>query len=107
MSPFPPRPELSSHCDVHYRRIPVLAIGRDIYCDTSLIADTLERRIPPSPCSTASIYPPRAGGGRADTSLVKIFAREHAGATLFLLAINLIDFGKVPEAFRQDREKVR
>ncbi|KAF2484457.1 hypothetical protein BDY17DRAFT_128733 [Neohortaea acidophila] len=29
--------------DVHYRRIPVLAVGRDIYCDSRCIIDHLEK----------------------------------------------------------------
>ncbi|MFZ6672284.1 glutathione S-transferase family protein [Undibacterium sp. Xuan67W] len=53
-----------------YRRTPVMQIGADIYCDTALIADVLER-IAPVP----SLYPPAiAGLSRtvaqwADTSL--------------------------------------
>jgi glutathione S-transferase len=43
-----------------YRRIPVLQIGADIYCDTRLILAELERRFP-----EPSLYPPRARG-RAD-----------------------------------------
>jgi len=37
-----PRPDLAL-LPVHYRRIPVLAIGRDIYLDTRLILRALER----------------------------------------------------------------
>jgi glutathione S-transferase len=33
-----------------YRRIPVLQIGADIYCDTALIARVLEERKPEPPC---------------------------------------------------------
>jgi glutathione S-transferase len=40
-----------------YRRIPVLQIGAEIYCDTQLIARTIER-LHPQP----SIYPPGAEG---------------------------------------------
>lgn len=42
-----PRPDLGA-LGVNYRRIPVLSIGRDIYCDTLLIMETLERLYPPS-----------------------------------------------------------
>src|SRR5664279_132560 len=35
-----------------YRKTPVLQIGADIYCDTTLICDVLERR-----ASTPSLYP--------------------------------------------------
>ncbi|MES2071679.1 MAG: glutathione S-transferase family protein [Pseudomonadota bacterium] len=53
-----------------YRRTPVMQIGADIYCDTALIADVLEKLAP-----TPSLYPaPIAGLSRtlaqwADTSL--------------------------------------
>jgi glutathione S-transferase len=43
-----------------YRRIPVLQIGADIYCDTRLILTELERRFP-----DPSLYPPGTRG-RAD-----------------------------------------
>ncbi|MES2105154.1 MAG: glutathione S-transferase family protein [Pseudomonadota bacterium] len=53
-----------------YRRTPVMQIGADIYCDTALIADVLEKLAP-----TPSLYPaPVAGLSRtlaqwADTTL--------------------------------------
>ncbi|GGC93015.1 glutathione S-transferase family protein [Undibacterium terreum] len=53
-----------------YRRTPVLQIGADIYCDTPLIADVLEKLAP-----TPSLYPAAVAGlGRtlaqwADTTL--------------------------------------
>ncbi|WP_398468135.1 glutathione S-transferase family protein [Tardiphaga sp.] len=40
-----------------YRRIPVLQIGADVYCDTRLICAELERR-----CPAATLYPPGTGG---------------------------------------------
>jgi glutathione S-transferase len=51
-----PRPELSSALGVSYRRIPVLAIGNDVYCDTSLIASALERNFPPEQ-GYGTLYP--------------------------------------------------
>lgn len=42
---MPPRPELSL-LGVSYRRIPVLAIGGDVYCDTALAIIALEERFP-------------------------------------------------------------
>ncbi|CAF0981637.1 unnamed protein product [Didymodactylos carnosus] len=38
-----PRPDLQS-IGINYRRIPVLAIGKDIYCDTSAIIDALNTK---------------------------------------------------------------
>ncbi|GKZ38479.1 hypothetical protein AbraIFM66950_010703 [Aspergillus brasiliensis] len=40
-----PRPDLAA-LSIHYRRIPVLAIGRDIYFDTVLMLEKLEELIP-------------------------------------------------------------
>ena len=40
-----PRPDLAA-LGVRYRRIPVLSIGRDIYCDTLLILEKLEELYP-------------------------------------------------------------
>lgn len=40
-----PREDLSA-LGVRYRRIPVMSIGRDIYCDTRLILQKLEERFP-------------------------------------------------------------
>ncbi|KAF2213248.1 hypothetical protein CERZMDRAFT_96911 [Cercospora zeae-maydis SCOH1-5] len=37
-----PRPILSERLGIHYRRIPILSIGRDIYIDTRLILRKLE-----------------------------------------------------------------
>ena len=43
-----PRPVLD-RLGVHYRRIPVLAVGRDIYCDSRCILEHLERLYTASP----------------------------------------------------------
>ena len=58
-----------------YRRTPVLQIGADIYCDTSLIADVLER-IAPAP----TLFPNESVG------LARIVA-QWADSTLFWTAI--------------------
>jgi len=42
-----PRPDLAA-LGVHYRRIPLLSVGRDIYCDTLLILEKLESMYPES-----------------------------------------------------------
>ena len=54
-----------------YRRTPILQIGADIYCDTALIADVLERIAP-----TPSLYPASISG------VAKIVA-QWADTTLF------------------------
>jgi glutathione S-transferase len=54
-----------------YRRTPILQIGAHIYCDTSLIAEVLER-LAPSP----AIYPPESAG-------LARFLAQWADTTLF------------------------
>src|SRR5579872_1632239 len=67
--PIMPKPDVVALTG-GYRRTPILQIGADIYCDTALIADVLERIAP-----TPSLYPqPVAGLSRtlaqwADSSL--------------------------------------
>jgi len=51
-----PRPLLTSTFALHYRKIPVLAIGREIYCDTSLIIEALEHFFPASQ-GWGTVYP--------------------------------------------------
>lgn len=43
--PILPREDLNA-LGVAYRRIPVMSIGRDVYCDTRLILSKLEERFP-------------------------------------------------------------
>lgn len=90
-----------------YRRTPVMQIGADIYCDTALIADVLERLQP-----TPSLYPVDVAGAS------KIFA-QWADSTLFWtiipycfqpVGIANIFQGASPEqmqAFAADRAKFR
>lgn len=51
-----PRPLLTRTFALAYRKIPVLALGREIYCDTSLIIEALEHFFPASQ-GWGSIYP--------------------------------------------------
>jgi glutathione S-transferase len=51
-----PKPDLTALTG-GYRRTPVLQIGADIYCDTALIADVLEKLAP-----TPSLYPSAVNG---------------------------------------------
>ena len=89
-----PKPELIALTG-GYRRIPVLQIGADIYCDSQLIVRELERRFP-----EPTLFP----GG--DVGL------GHATAlwtdrTVFLAAVAIIFGGlgdAVPAAFIKDRE---
>jgi len=51
-----PRPILTSTFGLTYRKIPVLALGRDLYCDTSLIIEALEHFFPTS-AGYGTVYP--------------------------------------------------
>lgn len=51
-----PRPLLTTTFAVTYRKIPILAIGREIYCDTSLIIEALEHFFPVDQ-GWGSVYP--------------------------------------------------
>lgn len=69
-----PKPELLALTG-GYRRIPVLQIGADVYCDTALIADVLEHRAP-----APTLYPP------AHKGLVRILG-QWADGPLFWTAM--------------------
>jgi len=101
-----PKPDLEALTG-GYRRTPVLQIGADIYCDTALICDVLERRQ-----RSPSLYPQGSNGG------VRIVA-QWADSTLFWAAM-AYSFGptgaaflfrdQAPEAakaFAEDRAKMR
>lgn len=100
-----PRPELSEKLGVSYRRIPILAIGNDVYCDSSLIASALERRFPTSE-GYKSIFPPRKGGGKADTGLVKLLTLYWTDRKLFGMSAESLPYAKFPPAFIKDRSAV-
>ena len=90
-----------------YRRTPVLQIGADVYCDTALICDVLEK-LQPAP----SLHPQGTNGGNrivaqwADTTLfaaAMAYCFSPKGAAHFFL-------DQPPEAakaFAEDRAKMR
>jgi glutathione S-transferase len=80
-----------------YRKIPVLQIGSDVYCDSQLIARVLERLHP-----TPSIFP---GGSEGICFATHFWADRQ----LFLAAVPVLfaQLGPaVPEAFIEDRKKL-
>ncbi|KAF4457339.1 glutathione s-transferase [Fusarium albosuccineum] len=90
-----PKPNLTALTG-GYRKTPVMQIGADIYCDSRLIADELERRYP-----APTLFP---GGSRglclalsewADTAL-------HIASSGLAIGVNKRDF---PEALMADRKK--
>ncbi|KAF8165381.1 hypothetical protein B0H34DRAFT_236265 [Crassisporium funariophilum] len=106
VSPMLPRPEITDFLGIVYRRIPILAIGNDVYCDTSLIVSTLERRFPATN-GHGTLFPAGKHGKGRDTGLIKAFSKFYADNTLFPPATNLIPWGKLPAAFLKDRSALR
>ena len=80
-----------------YRRIPVLQVGADVYCDTQLIVRVLERLHPES-----TLYPPGTEGTCHAWNL-------WADRILFLQSVAVV-FGEighlVPREFIEDRTKM-
>ena len=80
-----------------YRRIPVLQIGADIYCDTQLIVRVIERR-----CPEPSVYPPGAEGTCHVWNL-------WADRMLFWTTTSILFAqlgGSVPQEFIDDRSRM-
>ena len=89
-----PKPELTLLTG-GYRRIPVLQIGADLYCDSQLIARELERRFP-----KPSLL---AGDDRALSFGLGMWTDR----SFFQSAVTVIfggNTGVVDEAFKKDRE---
>jgi len=80
-----------------YRRIPVLQIGADVYCDTQLIARILERLHPePTVCP---------GGSQATCEAWNLWADRLV--FLPVVAVVFAEIGEhVPQAFIDDRTKM-
>ena len=97
-----PRPDLHA-LGVNYRRIPVLSIGRDIYCDTLLILETLEKLYPPS-----SEYKQIGATSPTEKALEKLF-EKWTDVVVFKPAAACIptelDLMKDP-GFQKDREEL-
>lgn len=80
-----PRPILRDNFNLTYRKIPVLAIGRELYCDTSLICEALEHFFPPSE-GYQSIYP-EALDGRTYRPLIRGFASYWTDRPIFRVMV--------------------
>jgi glutathione S-transferase len=115
-----PRPLLKKTFGISYRKIPVLAIGRDIYCDTSLIIEALEYHFPSqtSTCysSTASgsygtVYPRVSGDGAGTATwdyrpLARGFASFWTDKPLFRTTTGLIPHTVWESQFGVDRAQL-
>ncbi|TCD70432.1 hypothetical protein EIP91_003513 [Steccherinum ochraceum] len=99
-----PRPALSEQLGITYRKIPVLAIGNDVYCDTSLIATALERRFPASE-GYGTLFPPRKGSDKADTGVAMAVMMYWMDRVMFPLAANSLPYHKYDAEFLKDRHQ--
>ncbi len=92
-----PKPELTPLTG-GYRRTPVLQIGADIYCDTSLILRELERRWP-----RRTLFPERY---RAAADAISFWAENQffRPLSLFVSGINL---DVLPPDLQADRARMR
>ena len=72
-----PRPDLA-RLGIAYRRIPVLAIGRDVYLDSRLILQKLEGLYPPS-----EAHPSLAARTGEHVAIERLFSRVSTDGGLF------------------------
>lgn len=105
-----PRPLLTSTFALTYRKIPVLLIGRSLYCDTSLIIEALEHHFPSSSSTKfGTVYPPLLSGGLDDwsyKSLVRGFASFWTDKPLFRATTGLIPPSVWETRFGEDRSQL-
>ncbi|MDF1720743.1 MAG: glutathione S-transferase family protein [Minwuia sp.] len=80
-----------------YRKTPVLQIGADIYCDTKLIAEELERRHPSPSLMAGGLGLAQAVAGLAENGMFWTVAG-------FVMGTNA---DKMPAAFHEDRARMR
>lgn len=80
-----PRPLLLSAFALTYRKIPVLAIGRDLYIDTSLILEVLSTDARLINRYSAEVYP-----DQATRTLTRLLSSHYTDRPLFRLTTGLI-----------------
>jgi len=104
VSSMMPRPILVKLFNVTYRKIPVLAIGHDVYCDTSIILEALEHQFPAS-LGYSSLYP-RDATGRSNQALIRGFASFWTDRPFFRVTTGLIPGSVWKTSFGEDRAKL-
>ncbi|KAJ4332474.1 hypothetical protein N0V87_008341 [Didymella glomerata] len=110
-----PRPLLKETFGLSYRKIPVLAIGREIYCDTSLIIEALEHYFPShsptchAPTASGSygtVYPQASVSGWDYRPLARGFASFWTDKPLFRTTTGLIPHTVWESQFGVDRAQL-
>ena len=97
-----PRPLLKENFNLTYRKIPILALGRELYCDTSIIIEALEHFFPESEGYT-SLYP-AAADGRDYRALMRGFASYWTDRPIFRVMCGLMPGSIWRSSFGRDRE---
>jgi glutathione S-transferase len=101
-----PRPVLTSTFALSYRKIPVLLIGRSLYCDTSLIIQALEHFFSTS-AGWGTVYPPIPGLSTWDyRPLARGFASFWTDKPLFRATTGLIPASVWASSFGKDRSQL-
>lgn len=101
-----PRPLLTSTFGLSYRKIPVLLIGRSLYCDTSLIIEALEHFFPAS-SGFGTVYPPFTGLDEwSYKGLVRGFASFWTDKPFFRATTGLIPTSVWQTSFGEDRSQL-
>ncbi|SMQ49698.1 unnamed protein product [Zymoseptoria tritici ST99CH_3D7] len=99
-----PRPLLRDNFHLTYRKIPVLAIGREIYCDTSLICEALEHFFPEAE-GYRTLYP-TSQDGRNYRPLIRGFASYWTDRPLFRVTCGLMPASIWRSSFGTDRAQL-
>ncbi|QIW97296.1 hypothetical protein AMS68_002814 [Peltaster fructicola] len=99
-----PRTILEDTFNLTYRKIPVLAIGRDLYCDTSIICEALEHRFDAGQ-GYRTLYP-STSDGRKYQALIRGFASYWTDRPLFRATTGLIPASAWRTSFGQDRAQL-
>ena len=100
-----PRPVLTTTFGLSYRKIPILAIGRDVYCDTSIIIEALEHQFSASN-GWGTVYPSVVGEGGSEwdySGLVKAMVAWWTDRSLFRTTTGLIPSSAWSTSFGADR----
>ena len=96
-----PRPLLRNYFNITYRKIPILAIGREIYLDTSLICEALDSCFPAAN-GYGDLHPKTKDGGSV-RALSRVFASYYSDRPLFRAVCGLMPPDVWRSGFGTDR----
>ena len=96
-----PRPLLRNYFNITYRKIPILAIGREIYLDTSLICEALDSYFPAA--NGYGDLHPKTNEGASVRALSRVFASYYSDRPLFRAVCGLMPPDVWRSGFGTDR----